>query len=157
MVFRARARAAFAAELGRRLRQVPPPGRAARARALGTAAAAPPVTDAQIDELNREIAELFGETEPPNPYSQSHHASTARVDSASSPNAPVQEIVVAARDVIHGAVTKAAADATISQLTERVTFLERLVQQLVAAGAVAGRKSDQQEPSTRSPPARADG
>jgi hypothetical protein len=117
--------------------------RASGARALlSSPSPAPPATDEQIAELNAEIMELFGEPGAATPLSASSSAPqpqpTRRVDEDAAferlthSAAPTQ--LPLAHAGAYSAADKAAADATIGQLRERVGFLEKLVQQLIESG-----------------------
>lgn len=109
-------------------------------RLLSFRAPAPAPTDAQIDEINSEIAEFFGQTppssNPPFVDQPPTHADSMRLFEASSASSASHPQVIEATHAVFegglGAADKAAADATISQLRERVQFLEKLVEQLVA-------------------------
>ena len=94
---------------------------------------APATTDAQIDEINQEIAEFFGQV-PAAPLRSPFDPSPqqARIESPRSViHAQAVESTHAAYDGRSNAADKAGSDATIAQLRERVNFLEKLVEQLV--------------------------
>jgi hypothetical protein len=111
-------------------------------RLLSSRTAAQAPTDAQIDEINNEIAEFFGQTPPSSssPFTDRSPMDDVQVfiDRPSASSATRPQVVDAAHNAYDGrsaSADKAAADATISQLRERVQFLEKLVEQLVASPA----------------------
>lgn len=109
--------------------------RALRARLLsGTRSSAPSATDEQIAEINREIAEFFGnssESPPSSSAANVHHAEGVQRRHSEEPRSLQKQPWLDPQDAIQRAATRAADEATIAQLRERVLFLERLVERLV--------------------------
>lgn len=101
-------------------------------RLSGFRSSAPPATDEQIAEINREIADFFGDSSEAAPARpDASPSSGAEVRRAKITRPPLYGAQAAPEDALRTATLKSADEATIRELRERVSFLERLVERLV--------------------------